>query len=142
MHRIQKSSFCNLNDDRIMAKEFELLSKLDHPNIIKLITFFTNDMNFNIISEYFKEGNLESKIEKHKIFSENQAKYVCKQLLSAIKYLNDNNLVHTDINPDIIYIKDIVRVDDEELYNVKILQFGSSSINIHKSNNTVSNDFR
>ena len=137
MHRIQKSSFCNLNDDRIMAKEFELLSKLDHPNIIKLITFFTNDMNFNIISEYFKEGNLESKIEKHKIFSENQAKYVCKQLLNAIKYLNDNNLVHTDINPDIIYIKDIVRVDDEELYNVKILQFGSSSINIHKSNSSL-----
>ena len=137
MHRIQKSSFCNLNDDRIMAKEFELLSNLDHPNIIKLITFFTNDMNFNIISEYFKEGNLESKIEKHKIFSENQAKYVCRQLLNAIKYLNDNNLVHTDINPDIIYIKDIIKVNDEELYNVKILQFGSSSINIHKSNSSL-----
>ena len=137
MHRIQKSSFCNLNDDRIMAKEFELLSKLDHPNIIKLITFYTNDMNFNIISEYFKEGTLDEKIQKHKIFSENQAKYVCKQLLNGIKYLNDNNLVHTDINPDIIYIKDIIKIDNEELYNVKILQFGSSSINIHKSNNSL-----
>ena len=37
MHSIQKSSFCNLNDDKIMTKEFELLSKLNHPNIIKLI---------------------------------------------------------------------------------------------------------
>ena len=137
MHRIQKSSFCNLNDDRIMTKEFDLLSNLDHPNIIKLITFFTNDMNFNIISEYFKEGNLEAKIQKHKIFSENQAKYVCKQLLSAIKYLNEHNLVHTDINPDIIYIKDIIKIDNEELYNVKLLQFGSSSINIHKTNNSL-----
>ena len=137
MHRIQKSSFCNLNDDRIMTKEFDLLSSLDHPNIIKLITYFTNDMNFNIISEYFKEGNLEAKIQKHKIFSENQAKYVCKQLLNAIKYLNEHNLVHTDINPDIIYIKDIIKIDNEELYNVKILQFGSSSINIHKSNNSL-----
>lgn len=137
MHRIQKSSFCNINDDKIMAKEFELLSKLEHPNIIKLITFYTNDMNFNIISEYFKEGTLEEKIQKHKIFSENQAKYVCKQLLNGIKYLNENNLVHTDINPDIIYIKDIIKIDNEELYNVKILQFGSSSINIHKSNNSL-----
>ena len=137
MHRIQKSSFCNLNDDRIMFKEFELLSNLEHPNIIKLITFFTNDMNFNIISEYFKEGTLETKIQKHKIFSENQAKYVCKQLLNAIKYLNEHNLVHTDINPDIIYIKDIIKRDNEELYNIKILQFGSSSINIHKSNNSL-----
>ena len=137
MHRIQKSSFCNINDDRIMAKEFELLSNLDHPNIIKLITFFTNDMNFNIISEYFKEGTLDEKIKKHKIFSENQAKYVCKQLLNGIKYLNEHNLVHTDINPDIIYIKDIIRVNNEELYNIKILQFGSSSINIHKSNNSL-----
>ena len=103
MHRIQKSSFCNLNDDRIMFKEFELLSNLEHPNIIKLITFFTNDMNFNIISEYFKEGTLETKIQKHKIFSENQAKYVCKQLLNAIKYLNEHkyfliNVVFSSFN--------------------------------------------
>ena len=94
-------------------------------------------MNFNIISEHFKEGSLDTKIQKHKIFSENQAKYVCKQLLSGIKYLNEHNLVHTDINPDIIYIKDIIKIDNEELYNVKILQFGSSSINIHKTNNSL-----
>ena len=80
MHSIQKTSFCNLNDDKIMAKEFELLSKLSHPNIIKLFTFYTTDINFNIISEYFKEGTLDSKIKKHKIFTENQAKHVCHQL--------------------------------------------------------------
>ena len=137
MHHIQKSSFCNLNDDKIMAKEFELLSSLDHPNIVKLITFYTYNMNFNIISEYFKEGSLDMKIKKHKIFTESQAKYVCKQLLNGIKYLNDHNLAHTDINPDIIYIKDIVRKNNEEFYNVKILQFGSSSINIHKTNNSL-----
>ena len=137
MHHIQKSSFCNLNDDKIMAKEFELLSSLDHPNIVKLITFYTYNMNFNIISEYFKEGSLDMKIKKHKIFTESQAKYVCKQLLNGIKYLNDHNLAHTDINPDIIYIKDIVKKNNEELYNVKILQFGSSSINIHKTNNSL-----
>ena len=137
MHHIQKSSFCNLNDDKIMAKEFELLSSLDHPNIVKLITFYTYNMNFNIISEYFKEGSLDMKIKKNKIFTESQAKYVCKQLLNGIKYLNDNNLAHTDINPDIIYIKDIVKKNNEELYNVKILQFGSSSINIHKTNNSL-----
>ena len=102
MHRIQKSSFCNINDDKIMAKEFELLSSLDNPKIIKLFTFCTYNMNFNIISEYFKEGTLDMKIKKHKIFTETQAKYVCKQLLCGIKYLNEHNLVHTDINPDII----------------------------------------
>ena len=137
MHSIQKSSFCNLNDDKIMAKEFELLSKLHHPNIIKLFTFFTTDINFNIISEYFKEGTLDSKIKKHKIFNENQAKYVCKQLLSVVKYLNENNLVHTDITPDIIYIKDIITEGKQELFNIKILQFGSSTINIHNTNNSL-----
>ena len=137
MHCIQKSSFCNLNDDKIMTKEFELLSKLHHPNIIKLFTFFTSDMNFNIISEYFKEGTLDSKIRKHKIFSEKQAKYVCRQLLNAVKYLNENNLVHTDISPDIIYIKDIINEGKHELYNIKILQFGSSTINIHNTNNSL-----
>ena len=120
MHCIQKSSFCNLNDDKIMAKEFELLSKLNHPNIIKLFTFYTTDINFNIISEYFKEGTLDSKIKKHKIFTEKQVKHVVKQLLSVVKYLNENNLVHTDITPDIIYIKDIITEGKQELtYFVK-----------------------
>ena len=40
MHSIQKTSFCNLTDDKIMAKEFDLLSKLSHPNIIKLFIYF------------------------------------------------------------------------------------------------------
>ena len=137
MHCIQKSSFCNLNDDKIMAKEFELLSKLNHPNIIKLFTFYTTDINFNIISEYFKEGTLDSKIKKHKIFTEKQVKHVVKQLLSVVKYLNENNLVHTDITPDIIYIKDIITEGKQELYNIKILQFGSSTINIHNTNNAL-----
>ena len=137
MHCIQKSSFCNLNDDKIMTREFELLSKLYHPNIIKLFTFYTTDINFNIISEYFKEGTLDSKIKKHKIFTEKQVKHVGKQLLSVVKYLNENNLVHTDITPDIIYIKDIVTEGKQELYNIKILQFGSSTINIHNTNNSL-----
>ena len=137
MHCIQKSSFCNLNDDKIMTREFELLSKLYHPNIIKLFTFYTTDINFNIISEYLKEGTLDSKIKKHKIFTEKQVKYVGKQLLSVVKYLNENNLVHTDITPDIIYIKDIVTEGKQELYNIKILQFGSSTINIHNTNNSL-----
>ena len=137
MHSIQKTSFCNLNDDKIMSKEFELLSKLSHPNIIKLFTFYTTDINFNIISEYFKEGTLDTKIRKHKIFTENQAKHVCSQLLNVVKYLNENNLVHTDITPDIIYIQEIVNEKNKELYNIKILQFGSSTINIHNSNNSL-----
>ena len=137
MHSIQKTSFCNLNDDKIMSKEFELLSKLSHPNIIKLFTFYTTDINFNIISEYFKEGTLDSKIKKHKIFTEKQVKHVVKQLLSVVKYLNENNLVHTDITPDIIYIKDIITEGKQELYNIKILQFGSSTINIHNTNNAL-----
>ena len=137
MHSIQKTSFCNLNDDKIMTREIELLSKLCHPNIIKLFTFYTTDINFNIISEYFREGTLDSKIKKHKVFTEEQVKHVCKQLLNVVKYLNENNLVHTDITPDIIYIKEIINERRQELYNIKILQFGSSTINIHNSNNSL-----
>ena len=137
MHSIQKTSFCNLNDDKIMTKEFELLSKLYHPNIIKLFTFYTTDINFNIISEYFREGTLDSKIKKHNVFTEEQVKHICKQLLNVVKYLNENNLVHTDLTPDIIYIKEIINEGRQELYNIKVLQFGSSTINIHNSNNSL-----
>ena len=59
--------------------------------------------------------------------TETQTKYIISQILKAILYLNSKNFVHTDIKPENILIEKIMKKRDEELCDIKLLDFGSSS---------------
>ena len=134
MIRIQKSSFKNKSDDKIMKEEFDRLQNTQHSHIIKLYDNYINDSHYKIIADYCKEGVLETKLRQKGVFSEYQTKFVAYQLLQAVKYLNENNLVHTDIKPDIIYINKIIRDRREELYDIKLLNFGSTLMKKNSEN--------
>ena len=58
------------------------------------------------------------------------------QLLQAIKYLNENNFIHTDVKPENILISGKFISNNEEFFHVKLIDFGSvnSLINIDNNN--------
>ena len=85
--------------------------------------------------DYCKEGSLETKLKWSIKYSENQIKYLAFQLFSAVQYLNQNNYMHTDIKPINILIDEIVKNDkDEDLFNIKLLNFGSYGESIESNN--------
>ena len=49
------------------------------------------------------------------------------QLLKAIKYLNKNNFIHTDIKPENILISEKIIINKEELFKVKLVDFGNAN---------------
>ena len=53
--------------------------------------------------------------------SERQAKFVTRQLFSALDYLHENQIVHRDIKPDNIMIDEI---DKNENVFIKLIDFG------------------
>ncbi len=121
---------CNINkssDEKKILSEIEILKKLKHENIIQVEECFFDENNYYVISEFCKFGSLDDYINKNKTFTENQTKYIISQLLKAIQYLNSNNFVHTDIKPENILIEKIMKKRDEELCDVKLLEFGCSS---------------
>ena len=127
MKVITKSTFGENDEDKKIIEEIEILKGLKHENVIEIEQCYLDEKFFYIISEFSDYGNLKDQFGIKKKYSENQTKYIIFQLLKAIKYLNQNNFIHTDIKPENILITEKIIVNNEELFNVKLIDFGNSN---------------
>ena len=109
-----------------IINEIEILKKLNHPDIVKILEFYKTDQAYYIISEYCPCGELFQKAETH--LSENQIAVIFKQILSGLCYLHSNNIVHRDLKLENILISDIeyVPITGEEYLDIKIIDFGNA----------------
>jgi serine/threonine protein kinase len=92
-----------------LLDEANILKSLNHKNIIKLYDIYEDLDEIYIIMEYC-ENNLQSILLK---LSEDQAKKYIKQIVNALYYLQNKNIVHRDIKPaNILLQNDIIKVCD------------------------------
>lgn len=98
-------------------QEIKILSKLDHPNIIKIYEYFNSNSNIYIVTELLSGGELFDKIIKYQKFSEIEAAKIMKDVLSAIQYCHEKKIVHRDLKPENILVEDEI---------IKIIDFGTS----------------
>ena len=96
--------------------ETNLMKKLNHPNVTKILELFEDKEYILIIMEYINGGNLFSFLKKRRKVSEKTAKFLFKQIILGIKYIHSHNIVHRDIKLENILI---------DLNNkIKICDFG------------------
>jgi calcium-dependent protein kinase len=86
--------------------EVEILAKLSHPNIMQVFEFYDDSTNFYIVSELCSGGELFDCITETGIFSEKDAAHIMRQILSAVCYSHENNVVHRDLKPENILLDD------------------------------------
>ena len=115
----------NLNEEEII-NEINVLKTIDHPNIVKIFEFYSNEETYKIIMEYCKCGKLSSEIKYFGPFDENKAAYIMYQILSAINYCQNLNIIHRDLKPDNILI--VNRNKKYNYPNIKVADFGMSKI--------------
>jgi len=96
-------------------EEINIMKNLDNENIVKLYDTFENDNYIYLILEYCKYGDLKGFLNKRALKEEKVKKFMI-QIVSALKYLNDNNIYHRDLKPPNILIS--------ENYILKISDFG------------------
>jgi len=108
----------NCNNEKInkIINERNLMKELDNKNIIRILDYFEDKDYIFIIMEYINGGNLYSLIKKRRKLQEKMAKFIFKQMISALKYIHSHNIAHRDIKLDNILL---------DLYNgIKICDFG------------------
>lgn len=102
-----------------------MLRKVSHKNVIKLITteIITETCGIALIMEY-ANSNLKKIInsERNGVSSE-QFSHICQDLLSAVKYLRQVNIVHRDIKPN-----NILSFDSNGKIIYKLCDFGEARI--------------
>ena len=99
-------------------RENEIISKLKHPNIIKVISILEDFDNYYIIMENCQKGELFDYIAAHQTLSEKEASIFFYQLINGVEYIHSQNIVHRDLKPENLLLT--------ENKILKIIDFGLS----------------
>ena len=115
-----------IKDEEKFRNEIEIMSKCDHPNIVKLIEIYEDKRYYDIITEELCGGTLlERLMEKMEddgeTFSEKDAAIIFKQIISAINYCHKKGIVHRDLK-----MENVLFVDKGNNLDIKIIDFGLS----------------
>jgi len=127
----------NINDsddnERIQAlleREIAIWRRLDHPNIVNMISVEENDYATFVFSEYCPGGTLLDYVKKHckcegRGLDENEARNIFLEIAEGVRYLhNDMRLVHKDIKLDNILLD---KDDTWKICDFGLTEFQSSA---------------
>ncbi len=95
-------------------REAQILTKLDHANIVDIYDWGKFDNSYYIVMEYVQGISLKELIERKGSIDPNIAADYAIQICDALSIAHKNNLIHRDIKPQNILITpdDIVKVTD------------------------------
>ena len=118
--KIIEKNILKEEDDIIRLKrEFEMLSKFNHPNVISVSEIFENRQAYYTVMEYCDGGELFNYIVENRILSEEKSAFLYFQLINGLEYIHSLGIVHRDLKPEnLLLTKDLV---------LKISDFGLSN---------------
>ena len=108
------------NDDHIRIKrEFDMLSKINHPNVILVTEIFESIDSYYSVMEYCEGGELFHYIVKKKRLSEDESSFLFFQIINGLEYIHSLGIVHRDLKPENLLLTG--------QHLLKIIDFGLSN---------------
>lgn len=103
-----------------IQEEIEILTKLDHPNIVRYYETYIDEKYIYLVMEFIGGGELFDKItqQENQVFTEDMAAHYMKKLFSALNHMHAKGIIHRDIKPENIMIT--------EADEIKLIDFGLS----------------
>lgn len=100
----------------VIRREVNILKSLAHPNIIKVFQVVQTRENTYLVMEHASEGDLLDRIRECGFLRSWEARRMFRQILEAVQYCHDNNIVHRDIKASNILL--------DGRWNAKLCDFG------------------
>jgi len=87
-------------NEQMVYDELEMLQRMKHPHIVKFVDWFESRDKYYIVTQLATGGELFDRICEKGRFTEKDAAETIRQVLEAVDYLHDNNVVHRDLKPE------------------------------------------
>ena len=93
--------------DKQLEMEAEILKKVDHPALPRIVDVFENNKNILILMDFIDGISLDKKLEAEKFIDESEVILYAKTLCDALAYLHNqspNPIIYRDLKPSNIMI--------------------------------------
>ena len=116
-----------INDLSKFRDEINIMSKCDHPNIIKLYEIYEDSRYIELVMEQCLGGSLLDRLlknfeEKDEPFSEEEAAHIFKQIITALSYCHNQGICHRDLK-----MENVLFLTNQENSPIKVIDFGLSA---------------
>eukprot|EP00299_Pterocystis_sp_00344_P001575 c11429_g1_i1.p1 GENE.c11429_g1_i1~~c11429_g1_i1.p1 ORF type:complete len:325 (-),score=60.79 c11429_g1_i1:69-1043(-) len=115
-------------DEKMIKAEIEILSEMDHKNIVHLYEAFEQPAKVlkarktYLVMELMTGGELLERIYQKKRFTERESRMVMSTLFDVLAYIHGKGIVHRDLKPG-----NILYANDRDDSPVKVVDFGCAA---------------
>ncbi|XP_030371170.1 mucin-5AC isoform X3 [Scaptodrosophila lebanonensis] len=103
-----------------IRREVQIMSSVQHPNIIHIYEVFENREKMVLVMEFAAGGELYDYLSERKVLSEEEARRIFRQVATAVYYCHKHKICHRDLKLENILL--------DEKGNAKIADFGLSNV--------------
>jgi len=105
---------------KTVKAEKEVLSCLDHPNIIGLFCTYVDDEYLYFVLEFAPGGDLFGHLKKYGAFNHASTVFYSAELISALEYMHGKGVLHRDLKPENLIF--------DENNHLKVTDFGTAKM--------------
>lgn len=98
--KVLKKKKMSETDFADLEGEIEIMSSLDHPNIIRLLEVYDEDSNYFLVYELMRGGDMSDSINAEYEVSERTVQRVVAPIFDAVLYCHDLGIMHRDLKPE------------------------------------------